>query len=44
MNFRDLNDSIEIYTNTEELKREIEIVKYLNNLGIQTKTDPLLKE
>ncbi|CAD8190325.1 unnamed protein product [Paramecium pentaurelia] len=44
MNFRELNDSIEIYFNTEEKKTEIEIIKYLNNMGIQTKTDPLQKE
>ncbi|CAK56654.1 unnamed protein product (macronuclear) [Paramecium tetraurelia] len=44
MDYRDLNDSMEIYTNTEEKKTEIEIVKYLNNLGIRTKTDPLQKE
>lgn len=34
MNLRELNDSIEIYSNTEEKNIEIEIVKYLNNLGI----------
>ncbi|CAD8120872.1 unnamed protein product [Paramecium sonneborni] len=44
INLRELNDSIEIYSNTEEKKTEREIVKYLNNLGIQTKTDPVLKE
>ncbi|CAD8187129.1 unnamed protein product [Paramecium octaurelia] len=44
MNIRELNDSIEIQLNTEEKKTEIQIVKYLHNLGIQTKTDPLLKE
>ncbi|CAD8106775.1 unnamed protein product [Paramecium sonneborni] len=44
MILRELNDSIELYSNTEEKKTEMGIVKYLHNLGIQTKTDPLLKE
>ncbi|CAD8198899.1 unnamed protein product [Paramecium pentaurelia] len=44
MNLKELNDSIEIQLNTEEKKTEIEIVKYLKQLGIQTKTDPLFKE
>lgn len=34
MNIGELNDTLEIYSNTEEKNIEIEIVKYLNNLGI----------
>ena len=41
---KELNDSIEYYLDSKEHKVEADIVKYLNNLGVKTKTDPLIKE
>ncbi|CAD8208775.1 unnamed protein product [Paramecium pentaurelia] len=44
MSTTDLNDSIEYYIDQKEYQTEVEIVRYLHNLGVQTKTDPLIKE
>ncbi|CAD8125831.1 unnamed protein product [Paramecium sonneborni] len=44
MSTTDLNDSIEYYIDQKEYQTEVEIVKYLHNLGVQTKTDPQIKE
>ncbi|CAD8123243.1 unnamed protein product [Paramecium sonneborni] len=40
----ELNDSIEYYIDQKDYKTEVEIVRYLNSLGVRTKTDPLIKE
>ncbi|CAD8126324.1 unnamed protein product [Paramecium sonneborni] len=44
MSTTDLNDSIEYHIDQKEYQTEVEIVKYLNNLGVKTKTDPQIKE
>ncbi|CAK68219.1 unnamed protein product (macronuclear) [Paramecium tetraurelia] len=44
MSTTDLNDSIEYYIDQKEYQTELEIVRYLHNLGVQTKTDPQIKE
>ncbi|CAD8157710.1 unnamed protein product [Paramecium octaurelia] len=44
MTTSELNDSIEYYMDQKDYQTEVEIVKYLHGLGVQTKTDPLIKE
>ncbi|CAD8202173.1 unnamed protein product [Paramecium octaurelia] len=40
----ELNRSIDLYTDSNISIMERQIVKYLHGMGIQTKTDPVLKE